>query len=194
MANDRAYELVRGLTRTTETIPPFNDDGVRSVLEDINDIYHENFSYAMRYNQTGDRKYLPLVMFRHKQIQRHKRCVMVYLHHRLQKLKKVRWHLGATLPADIKANLNEPELQWFNNYSRMLANYMMTIGDGTGLNLTNDIKPPKSLFIEVRCLTDYGKFELESGEIVLLKKNSQHYLPKLQCEALIRQGILQHIV
>ncbi|XP_058447870.1 DNA replication complex GINS protein PSF1-like [Malaya genurostris] len=194
MTSDKAFELVRELTRTTETIPPFNDDGVRSVLEDINQIYQENYSFAVSYNQTGDRKYLPLVMYRHKLIQRQKRCLMIYLYNRIQKLKKVRWHLGATLPADIKANLNEPELQWFNNYSKMLASYMMTIGDGQGLNLTNDIKPPKSLFIEVRCLTDYGKFELESGEIVLLKKNSQHYLPKLQCEALIRQGILQHIV
>ncbi|EAT48253.1 AAEL000692-PA [Aedes aegypti] len=191
---DRSFELVRELTRTTETIPPFNSEGVRSALEDINQIYEDNNNNAMDYNRTGNHKYLPLIMYRHKLIQRQKRCLMVYLHNRLQKLKKVRWHLGATLPADIKANLNEPELQWFNNYSRMLAKYMATIGDGTGLNLTNDIKPPKSLFIEVRCLTDYGKFELESGEIVLLKKNSQHYLPKLQCEALIRQGILQHIV
>jgi GINS complex subunit 1 len=102
--------------------------------------------------------------------------------------------MGPTIPVDIKSNLSGSEVQWFNNYSKLLANYMMTIGDGIGLNLTNDIKPPKSLYIEVRCLTDYGKFELESGETILLKKNTQHYLPKLQCEQLIRQGILQHIV
>lgn len=194
MTTDKGFELVRELTRSTETIPPFNDDGVRSVLEIITQTYDNNYTLATTHNQSGDRKFYPLILYRHKLIGRQKRCLMAYLYNRLQKLKKVRWHLGATLPADIKANLTEPELQWFNNYSKTLASYMMSIGDGQGLNLTNDIKPPKSLFIEVRCLTDYGKFELESGEIVLLKKNSQHYLPKLQCEALIRQGILQHIV
>ncbi|XP_055638388.1 DNA replication complex GINS protein PSF1-like [Toxorhynchites rutilus septentrionalis] len=194
MSVDRGFELVRELTRSTETIPPFNDNGLRSVLEDINKIFENNHENAISYHRTGEQRFYPVVMYRHFSIQRQKRCALVYLYNRLQKLKKIRWHLGATLPADIKANLNDYELQWYNNYSKILANYMMTIGDGQGLNLTNDIKPPKSLFIEVRCLVDYGKFELESGEIILLKKNSQHYLPKLQCESLIRQGILQHIV
>ena len=137
---------------------------------------------------------MPLVIYRHRLINRKKRCVLAYLHNRLIRLRKMRWHMGSTIPADIKNNLSNSEVLWFNNYSKLLANYMMTIGDGIGLNLTNDIKPPKSLYIEVRCLTDYGKFELDGGEIILLKKNTQHYLPKLQCEQLIRQGILQHIV
>ncbi|XP_061516113.1 DNA replication complex GINS protein PSF1 isoform X1 [Anopheles gambiae] len=145
------------------------------------------------FNETGDRKLLPLVMYRHNLIKRQKRCVLAYLSNRLFRLKRLRWHVGPILPPEIKSCINDPESAWFNKYSRILAEYMASIHDGYGLNLTNDIKPPKSLYIEVRCLTDYGKFELESGEIVLLKKNSQHYLPKLQCEQLIRQGILQHI-
>ena len=43
-----------------------------------------------------------------------------------------------------------PQLQWFNNYNRMLANYMRAIGDSGGLDLTQDMKPPKSLYVEVR--------------------------------------------
>lgn len=101
--------------------------------------------------------------------------------------------MGPTLLPEIKAALNEPEIQWFNNYSKILANYMIGISDEHSINLTEDIKPPKSLFIEVRCLVDYGKFELESGEVISFKKNTQHYLPKRQIEQLIRQGILQHI-
>lgn len=72
---------------------------------------------------------------------------------------------------------------------------MMSIGEGeAGIDLTTDLKPPKSLYVEVRCIEDYGKFELEDGEVVNLTKNSQHYLPRQQIEALIRQGILEHIV
>uniref|UniRef100_A0AC11D9S9 GINS complex subunit 1 n=1 Tax=Ovis aries TaxID=9940 RepID=A0AC11D9S9_SHEEP len=46
----------------------------------------------------------------------------------------------------------------------------------------------------VRCLKDYGEFEVEDGTSVLLKKNSQHFLPRWKCEQLIRQGILEHVL
>lgn len=40
---------------------------------------------------------------------------------------------------------------WFANYCKSLANYMKSIGDG-GLNLAQDMKPPKSLYVEVNVL------------------------------------------
>ncbi|PSN33854.1 DNA replication complex GINS protein PSF1 [Blattella germanica] len=86
------------------------------------------------------------------------------------------------------------QVLWFNNYSKSLANYMKTIGDNHGLDLTQDVEPPKSLYIEVRCLIDYGKFELDNGEFVFFKKNSQHLLPRSSCEHLIRQGVLEHVL
>lgn len=109
------------------------------------------------------------------------------------RIKQMRWQFGAIIPDDIKATLCEPEVQWFNAYSKNLATYMRSIGDGVGVNLTEGLKPPKSLYIEVRCLTDYGKYELENGDVIFLKKNSQHYLPRAESEQLVRQGILQHI-
>ncbi|XP_058691304.1 DNA replication complex GINS protein PSF1 isoform X3 [Poecile atricapillus] len=47
---------------------------------------------------------------------------------------------------------------------------------------------------EVRCLRDHGEFEIEDGTTILLKKNSQHFLPRWKCEQLIRQGILEHVL
>ncbi|KAM5304945.1 DNA replication complex GINS protein PSF1 isoform 3-T3 [Glossophaga mutica] len=47
---------------------------------------------------------------------------------------------------------------------------------------------------EVRCLKDFGEFEVDDGTSVLLKKNSQHFLPRWKCEQLIRQGVLEHIL
>lgn len=147
----------------------------------------------MACSTTGDRSLIPLIGFRHASLQRNKRCLLAYLYNRLERIKEMRWQFGPTLPADIKEALCEPEVQWFNAYSKNLATYMRSIGDGLGVNLTGDLKPPKSLYVEVRCLTDYGKFELDDGEVILFKKNSQHYLPRVECEPLIRQGILQHI-
>ena len=40
------------------------------------------------------------------------------------------------------------QVAWFADYSRSLAGYMRSIGE-TGLNLTDDLKPPKQLYIEV---------------------------------------------
>ncbi|XP_068085385.1 DNA replication complex GINS protein PSF1 isoform X2 [Anabrus simplex] len=134
------------------------------------------------------------VQLRHAALERNKRCLLAYLYNRIKKIRQMRWEFGSILPPEIKYNLCEPEVQWFTNYSKSLAGYMKSIGDNYGLNLTQDITPPKCLYIEVRCLVDYGRFELDDGEVIVLKKNSQHLLLRSQCEALIRQGILQHVV
>lgn len=105
----------------------------------------------------------------------------------------MRWEMGPVLPLSIKENMCAPEIVWFNKYSGLLSNYMMSISEETALNLTDYTKPPKSLFIEVKCLVDEGKFELDTGETLSMQKNTIHYLPRAQAEPLIRKGILEHI-
>jgi GINS complex subunit 1 len=120
---------------------------------------------------------------------------LAYVYNRLQRLKEIRWNLGPELAEDIQKALIEPEIQWFQNYNKLLSTYMASVGREHGLGVLKiDTKPPKSLYIEVRCVADYGRFELGNGDVVILKKNSQHYLPKSECEHLIRQGILEHII
>lgn len=64
---------------------------------------------------------------------------------------------------------------------------------GLQLDLTIDLQqPPKDLYIEVRVLQNYGEIMTESG-VVVLQKNTTHFLPRTDVEPLIRQGILQHI-
>lgn len=41
------------------------------------------------------------------------------------------------------------QLQWFNQYKKSLANFMRSVGGSDGLDITQDMKPPKSLYIEV---------------------------------------------
>ena len=43
-----------------------------------------------------------------------------------------------------------PQLQWFSHYKKSLASFMRSLGGGEGLDITQDMKPPKSLYIEVR--------------------------------------------
>ena len=62
-----------------------------------------------------------------------------------------------------------------------------------GTDLTSDMTPPKSLYIEVRCLQDHGELETPDGDVVLLKQGTQHHLPRDLCEQLVMQGILEHV-
>ncbi|XP_055387514.1 DNA replication complex GINS protein PSF1-like [Condylostylus longicornis] len=193
MLGEKGLNLIKTLKRSSDTIPEFDDEGVRKVLEEIKILYEENCEQAANYSTSGDRNIWPLLNFRHAALQRNKRCLLVYLNERLEKIKSLRWEFGPVIPSDIKSSLCEPEIMYFNNYSKSLANYMRSIGDGFGIDLTSDLKPPKTLYVEVRCLKDYGKFEMENGDVVFLKKNSQHYLPRSEIEPLIRQGVLKHL-
>ncbi|KDR19699.1 DNA replication complex GINS protein PSF1-like [Zootermopsis nevadensis] len=190
---EKAFELIKELHRSPDILPLFNEDGVRQVLEEMKALFEHN-QRDVNAHIGGDASYLSGVHLRHTALERNKRCLLAYLYDRLVRIRHMRWEFGSILPPEVKYNLCEPEILWFNKYSKSLANYMKSVGDSHGLNLTQDTKPPKSLYIEVRCQVDYGKFELDDGETVLLKKNSQHLLPRAQCEPLIRQGILEHIV
>lgn len=68
--------------------------------------------FSVSCSNTGDRRLVPLLQFRHESLQRNKRCLLAYLYNRLQRIRQMRWQFGATLPDDIKATLCEPEIQW----------------------------------------------------------------------------------
>lgn len=192
MSGQRAFNLLKQHQMSSDRlIENFNGEDLRAVLEEINVAFRENHSDALKFQETRDKTLFPMIGYRHALLQRNLRCTLAYLYNRLMRLKEIRWHLGTILGADIKESLTESEIQWFNNYSRLLTNYMMSFPNG--INLMTDLKPPKSLNIEVKCLMDYGRFELESGDTVLLQKNSIHNLPRSEIEHLIRQGVLEHI-
>ena len=51
-------------------------------------------------------------------MQRNKRCLLTYFHQRLQRIKALRWVFGLIIPGDINVNLCEPEMTFFNTYSK----------------------------------------------------------------------------
>ena len=107
----------------------------------------------------------------------------------------MRWQLGqlSEVPICVKECLSEEELKWFNKYSNNLGLYMQRLNEGKGLDLTIGHKPPKQLYVQVRCLMEYGDHELDDGTIVVLSKGSTHYLQRSNCEKLIQSGILEQI-
>lgn len=188
MLGETALELIRETLRSQDMLAPFNEDKVRSVLEEIKALYEQNEKEI--WAETPSKA---AIVLRHAALERDKRCLLAYLNHRAERIRNMRWQFGAVLPPDVKANLCEAEQNFFTKYNRDLATYMRSVGDGAGIDLMTDTHPPKSLYIEVRCVQDYGEMETDDGSIIVLKKNTQHYLPRQHCEQLIRQGILEHI-
>lgn len=193
MFGEKALELLRELKRSREgSFPPYNEDAVRQVIEEMNALFEQNQLEVKAAYEGKEEGLYSGIQLRHACLERNQRCLLAYAYNRLVKIKDYRWEVGSVLPPDFKLNVCQQEMQWFNRYNRSLARYMMTFGE-SGLDLTQYTKPPKSLHIEVRCLQDYGEFETDDGVIVHLKKNSQHYLMRSQCDHLIKQGILEHI-
>ncbi len=144
----------------------------------------------VRATTDGEQGLLSGIQLRHTCLERDQRCLLAYIYNRLCRIRDMRWEVGVILPEEFRLNLCEEELQWSHKYNRLIGMYMRSVGD---LDLTLYNSPPKSLFIEVKCVTDYGELVTDDGTVVQLKKGSQHHLLRSQCEQLIRQGILEHI-
>ncbi|CAG9856610.1 unnamed protein product [Phyllotreta striolata] len=193
MFGEKGYNLIKELARSEDNLPPYNSDLVNEISHEITKQFEENRDDAQNSTIDGSESLLlNTIRIRNGASKRNIRCLMAYHYNRLKCLRTMRWEFGSILPPDIKANLSSDELEWFSNYSKTLVNYMKSIGED-GINLAVDLKPPKALYIEVQCLVDYGRFELSDGTMLLLKKNSRHYLPRSECEELIRQGVFKHI-
>ncbi|KAF7994622.1 hypothetical protein HCN44_004094 [Aphidius gifuensis] len=192
MFGKEALKLINEL-ELSDDIKPFNEAVVRQVFDEMKILYDANLEDVnATVNETGVSRYMS-VQFRHTALNRNKRCLLTYVYNRMQRLRQMRWEFGSILPPEVSSNMMPLESQWFQAYSKSLATYMRSIGDQGGLNLTNDMVPPKVMRIEVKCLIDYGKFELENGQVVMLRKDTHHLLPRAAAEPLVRQGILQHI-
>ncbi|NWQ61075.1 PSF1 protein, partial [Tyrannus savana] len=165
----------------------------RQALEEMRALYERNQADVSE-AKSGRTDLIFLIRFRHCCLLRNQRCLLAYLYDRLLRIRALRWEYGSVLPNTIQFHMSAEEVEWFNRYKKSLATYMRSVGGEEGLDLTQDIKPPKSLYIEVRCLKDHGEFEIDDGTTILLKKNSQHFLPRWKCEQLIRQGVLEHIL
>uniref|UniRef100_A0AAR2J8J1 DNA replication complex GINS protein PSF1 n=1 Tax=Pygocentrus nattereri TaxID=42514 RepID=A0AAR2J8J1_PYGNA len=197
---EKAVELIRELHRMSDgQLPAFNEDSIRQVLEEMKALYDFIYifdSFIISHNSAteGKSELIPTIKFRHCCLLRNQRCITAYLYDRLLRIRALRWEYGSVLPTTIRFHMCAEELEWFNQYKKSLATYMRSLGGEEGLDITQDMKPPKSLYIEVRCLKDHGEFEIDDGTVILLKKNSQHFLPRWKCEQLIRQGVLEHVI
>lgn len=176
----------KGSESTNEKTGEGNGDG--SLNE--NDAEPDRDSLTSDNIDIGEKEIM-VMQVRHTAKLWNKRCIIAYHYERLNRLKRLRWEYGNNLPQEIVKNLSKPEHEWFIKYNDNLFSYMNSLNEGKGMDLTLYVTPPKKLYIQVKCIRDYGQFDLEDGQPVMLKKDSIHFLPLSQCEKLIHQGILE---
>ncbi|EGZ24604.1 hypothetical protein PHYSODRAFT_554712 [Phytophthora sojae] len=185
--NAKGKELLRELQRS-DWLPPYNEDLVRQVVEESG-LLHEELNRKLETFKEGMPKSVECALVvSHQGLLRNKRCLLAYLHHRMEKIKALRWETGTIIPGPLAQNLCQREVQFFNQYDQMLTDYMADFE----LDLSADLKPPKDLYVEVRVLRDCGEVMTESG-LVNLEAHSQHFLRRVDVEQLIRQGLLEQI-
>lgn len=204
MLCSKSFELIKQLDSNlcqAHELSAYNEDNVRLAFEECKLLFSQNQLDVQSVLQ-GDNTNLPTIQMRHAALQRNKRCLLAYVYTRMNWIASLRFELATVVaPKHIRTNMSDLEVQWFQKYSKTLANYMKALSQSLqmdsssayGIDLTQYTRPPKSLYIHVRCLQDYGEFELSDGHTVSLLTNSQHYLLASDVQDLIKQGTLEHI-
>jgi GINS complex subunit 1 len=198
----KSFELIKQLDslNSTHELSPYNEDYVRFTYEECRILFSQN-QVDVQPILHGNSNNLPSIQMRHAALQRNKRSLLTYVYTRMNWIAALRFELATVVPPKhIKTSMSDLELIWFQKYSRTLANFMKSLSQSPfdssyfyEIDLTQYMRPPKSLYIHVRCLQDYGELELSDGTTVSLIKNSQHYLIASDVQSLIKQGTLEHI-
>jgi GINS complex subunit 1 len=199
----KALELVKEIART-DSIPQYNDELVKEVIEEakahysamqeLADINTENDDNDDD-DDNSDKKNMITASIRthHESIKRNKKALMIYLNERMDRIARLRWTLGVGLPEDVAQNLSHSERDYFTAYSGILNKYMGRDKErGVNCNLTLDANPPKEHKIQVRALKDYGEIYTKDGEVDL-KKDTVHLLWREDAQPLISEGVLEKL-
>ena len=143
-------------------------------------------------------------------MRRNKRCLLAYEKLRSEKVNEFCWlnidpttDVPQIAPTALKSdalgsnyttllsldNLNHSEQEYFRGYQELLVDYKSKFAD---IDLSGDLEPPTSIFIDVRVLKDGGEVQTEYGVFNLIK-DSQFYVRKSDVDRLIQQGYLEEL-
>jgi GINS complex subunit 1 len=190
---DAAHELIAEMHRSPDSIPVYNGELIHQCIEKIKQLYTEirDTMPLLNDSQTSSPQLVQTLLAKQAVLDRIKRCCCAYIEERKERLKNLRWKCGGFLPDDIKQNLSPEELEWFKTYNKQISQFQCSIGNG--LNLILHTNPPKKLFTQVKVLTDYGEYETYDGSSIMLKKETILSMLSIDCERLVKRGIVQII-
>lgn len=119
-------------------------------------------------------------------VKRIMRCILAYLNHRIKKIKEAYWETAGTIQQEKLDLLSPEERNFYIEYRKINTNYQSTFP--IELDLTKDLEPPRSLFIEIRVQIDCGSIVTADGDVIKLDRGATEYVRKSDVEHLIRLG------
>ena len=191
MLAEDAVGLIKEAKRTPDVITVYNEECVRAVVSEVKLLYDDiQKAFTTReIRERNDPRYASAIVVNHSSLRLNKRCLLAYMMHRVELIKKMCWDLGPTAPGGLKDALSRSENTFCRNYNNLVSRFKAHYVD---LDLTATLLPPKELFIEVRVLKDCGVIETETGSISL-HLHSQHFVKRSDVEHLVKQGYLVHV-
>ncbi|GJQ12514.1 hypothetical protein GpartN1_g4305.t1 [Galdieria partita] len=182
MYGDHATALVHHLYKSS-TLPPYNEDLVRQVVQEINELYIRLVQLLESVNNDlADPKIGGTAIFFHRVILRNKRCVLAYLLERFYRLRDS-GNLSSVDQLDEHTSASEKQL--LADYEQLVATY----SDNVQIDVSSSLYPPQALFLQVKVAKDCGTIMTENGP-VHLRKDTLHYMKRTDIELLIQQGYL----
>ena len=123
----------------------------------------------------------------------HRRASQFHWHacrYRTQQIEQRRWDTTGSVIGDPRNILSEHEKTYEFEYNKLLAQYQAEFN----LDLSRDLEPPQDLMIKVYVPEDVGQFiGPESGANLDLRAGDEVFLRRGDVEALLRQGLVQHV-
>ena len=196
---DKAATLVRDLGQSEKgTIPPFNDDIVRAVVDESNEHHRSILRLIHDIQEAGTSldaaapEDAAAILVHHQAVLRNKRALLVYLNERADRVRALRWEVGTALPEDLGENLSHSERGYFQQYSALVNRYQGRRG-GVGINITLDPTPPREHKVQVRVLEERGELVTRDGTVDLAK-NTVHLLWRDEAQPLITEGVVEMVL
>lgn len=188
MYGDLANKLILDAKRSQNLpgLPIYQADLVAEVIQEI-DALNQDEMYLAQLNSLSKVDQCK-AFITHLCMRRNKRCLLGYERARVSKIDEEVWG-GNSGSSRLMENLLHAEQDYFRGYQELVMNYKSVYPD---LDLSGDLAPPTSIFIDVRVLQDGGEVQTEYGLFNLIK-DSQFYVRRNDVERLIQQGYLEEI-
>ena len=125
----------------------------------------------------------------HQRVLRNKECALFYLRERLEVLTRLRCEAGSNLPRNVRRHCSPQESQFNAAYDQLYQDFCRA----SRLDPRDSLKPPRDLYVEVRCNVDCGDVQTKHSGTVRMDKGTSHFLRRADVEQLIAQGLVTHV-
>lgn len=189
----RLLEAVeRSARNAEEPLGAYDEETMAALQAECAKLYSE----VLRLMEGGDARVADLpdavkasLVVHHQRILRNKECALFYLKERLEVLTRLRLEAGPNLPRVVRRHCGPQESVFLATYDTLYQDFCRA----SRLDPRDSLKPPRDLYVEIRCNVDCGDVQTKHSGTVRLDKGTSHFLRRADVEQLISQGLVTHV-